>query len=135
MNREWKDVVSLFIDGLPLDMTWDWLLQIFRGEEEVTDVYVSYKRQRNNETCFGFVRFKKMEEAKNVVRNLNGIKIRGKILKVSFAKYDKKGMPWIAQFCRKEIMMLKLWEKQREPRKFLLMGGVLKRWWKDHLSI
>ena len=35
-----------------------------------------------------------MEEARSAVRNLNGVKIRGKILKVSFAKFDRKGVPW-----------------------------------------
>ena len=35
-----------------------------------------------------------MEEARCAVRNFNGVKIREKILKVSFAKFDRKGMPW-----------------------------------------
>ena len=87
------DAVSLFIDGLPIEMTWEWLLQIFREEGVVTDVYVSQKR-RNNYACrFDFVRFEKLEEARKTVRNLDGVKIRGKIMKVSFAKYDKNGKP------------------------------------------
>ena len=89
-----KDAYSLFINGLPLEMTWDWLMQIFRGEGEVTDVYVSQKRRRFNNYRFGFVRFKKLEEARNVVKNLNGARIRGRRIKVSFVKYDKNGMPW-----------------------------------------
>ena len=32
---------SLFVDGLPSEMTWDWLMQIFRGVGEIKDVFVS----------------------------------------------------------------------------------------------
>ena len=69
---------TLFIDGLPMQMTWDWLLQNFRGEGEVIDVFVSQKRRRNNEWRFGFVHFKKLEDARNAIRNLNGVMIRGR---------------------------------------------------------
>ena len=73
------EVYSLFIDELPMEMTWDWLLQIFRGEGEISDVYVSHKQRRMNDCRFGFVRFKKLEAAQNAIRNLDGIKIRGKL--------------------------------------------------------
>ena len=88
---EWNEAFSLFIDGLPVEMTRDWLLQIFRGEGEVIDVYVSQKRRHNNNCRFGFVRFKKLKDARNAIRNLNGAMCRGQNLKVSFAKYDKNG--------------------------------------------
>ena len=35
-----------------------------------------------------------MEKARNAIRNLNGTIIRGRSMKVSFAKYDTNGMPW-----------------------------------------
>ena len=99
-------VFSLFIDGLPKEMTRDWLLHIFRGEgvvsnvyifwEEgvVSDVYVSSKRRRFHDYRFGFVRFELLVDAKKAVRNLDGAKIRGYRLQVSFAMYDKNGRPW-----------------------------------------
>ena len=40
-----NDPISLFIDDLPLDMAWVWLLQIFRGEGEVVDGFVSHKNE------------------------------------------------------------------------------------------
>ena len=92
----------MFVDGLPLEMTWDWLQQIFRGEGDITDVYVSKKKRRSRDCRFGFVRFKKVEEAKMAIRNLNGVMIRGKIMKVSFAKYGKKGRLWTDVFTQKE---------------------------------
>ena len=58
------DTFSLFIDRLPIEMSWDWLLQIFRGEKEVTNVYVSQKRRSTHNYRFGFVRFRKLEEAR-----------------------------------------------------------------------
>ena len=87
-----REAISLFIDGLPTEMTWDWLIQIFRGEGEVTNIFVSQKKRSNYDCCFGFVCFKELEEAKKAVRNLNGVEIREKTMKVSFAKYDKNGL-------------------------------------------
>ena len=52
-------------------------------------MFISHKRRRSNENRFGFVRFEKIEEAHNAARNLNGIKVRGQVLKVSFSKYDR----------------------------------------------
>ena len=83
--------VSLFVDGLPWEMSWDWLMQIFSGEGEIIDVFVSKKRRRFSGSCFGFVQFKKVEEAMSAIRNLDGTRIRGRSIKVSFAKYDKQG--------------------------------------------
>ena len=80
------EAYSLFIDELPMEMTLDWLLQIFRGEGKIIEVYVSHKRRSKNDCRFGFVRFKKLEEAKKAIRNLDGVKIRDKFMKVSFAR-------------------------------------------------
>ena len=77
-----------------MKMTWEWLLQIFKGEGEVSDVFVSQKRRRNIDCRFGFVHVRKIDEARKAIFNLNGVKIRGKCLKVSFARFDKEGRPW-----------------------------------------
>ena len=77
-----------------MEMSWDWLLQIFRGVGEVVDVYVSHKRRIRNGCKFSFVRFKKIKEAKNAIRDLDGVKVRDRCMKVSFAKYNKKGLLW-----------------------------------------
>ena len=83
---------SLFVNGLPWEMTWRWLQQIFKGEGEVIDIYVSRKARWFNICKFGFVRFKMLDEAMKAVRNLDGVMIRGRRLKVSFARYDKNGL-------------------------------------------
>ena len=64
-------------------------------------MFVSHKRQKNSNCRFGFVHFKKLDEAKKAVKNLNEVKIRDNFLKVSFAKYEKKGKPWNGPFLQK----------------------------------
>ena len=60
-------------------------------------MFVSHKRQNIN--CrFGFVHFKKLDEAKKAVKNLNGVKIIDNFLKVSFAKFKRRGRPWNGPF-------------------------------------
>ena len=103
-------VWSLFVDGLPLEMTWDGLLQIFRGEGEILEAFVSQKMSHKCDCRFGFVRFKRLDEARSAVRNLDGVKIRGKTMKVSFAKYDKDGKPWNESMLQEDNkLMEKVW--------------------------
>ena len=87
----WSSLMTytLFIDDLHWEMSWGWMKQIFRGEGEVIDVYISQKRRRYSNGKFGFIRFKELEEALNAIRNLDGARIRGRRIKVSFAKYGK----------------------------------------------
>ena len=79
-----EGIYSLFVDGLPWEMTWGWLKEIFRREGEVFDVYVSKKTRQFNSSKFGFVRYKKLEEARRAVRNMDGAMIKGRKLKVFF---------------------------------------------------
>ena len=65
-----EEVVTLFVDELPWEMSRDWLRNIFRGEGEAIDIYLTDKRQFND-SRFDFVHFKKLEEAMNAVRNLD----------------------------------------------------------------
>ena len=84
-------------------MTWDWLYQLFKFEGQVVDVYVSHKMRKNTDSCFGFVRFKRKEEAIRALEKLDGTKIRGKNLKVSLAKYDKQGKAWQNMNTQREL--------------------------------
>ena len=109
-----------------MEMTWDWLLQIFMGEGEVIDVYVSQKRRKNNDCWFGFIRFKKLEETRSAVRNLNGVKIREKSLKVSFAKYHKKGMPWNGPLLQESKIGSEMVGREEKCRKVTINGRSFK---------
>ena len=50
--------------------------------------------RRNTGSHFGFVRFNNKEEAIRAQAKFDGVKIRGKTLKVSLAKYDRQGKTW-----------------------------------------
>ena len=131
MNANSADeAFSLFIDGLPWEMNWSWLLQIFIGEGEVSDVYVSHKRRRFNNSKFGFVRFKKLEEATNAINKLNGLWIRGRRIMVAFAKYGRKRVfqngSAIVETDKKEELIGDGMISTSGAR----MGGVSMRWWR-----
>ena len=71
------------------------------------------------------MRFKKLEDARIAVRDLNDAMIRGKRIKVSFAKYDKNGKPWDSAILQeddstKESMgkELKTWKTTSGVRSF-----------------
>ena len=61
------------------------------------DMFVSHKRWKNSDSRFGLVCYKRKEEALEAVKNLNGIKKKGRVLEVSVAKYDRNGKIWDSQ--------------------------------------
>ena len=124
-----RDAVFLFVDGLPMEMTWKWLLQILKGKGDIIDVYVLRKRRSNNAGQFGFVHFKSLEEASKAVRNLNGAIIRGRSIKVSYAKYDKNGMPWKDTAPHVADHISKIGGRKTNLGKLQMVGEVLRKWW------
>ncbi|XP_057443972.1 uncharacterized protein LOC130736143 [Lotus japonicus] len=52
-----------------------------------TGVFVQRKKKSNRSAKFGFVRFCKAEDAKEAIQALNGLKLNGRHLKVSLARY------------------------------------------------
>ena len=87
-----EEVFTLFINGLPWEIPWERLSHLFREQGEVSDVYVSKKRRQFNGSRFGFVRYKHLEEVVKAARNLNGARLEGRRMEVSFAKYANKGL-------------------------------------------
>ncbi|KAH7834410.1 hypothetical protein Vadar_015680 [Vaccinium darrowii] len=83
------DMFTLFVDNLPRDMDAEWLRQIFSSFGRVEDVYIPSKRSSTFNTKFGFVRFKRNEEATQAIDALNGFLIRNFNILVQFAKYSK----------------------------------------------
>ena len=94
----------------------------------MVDVFVSHKRRYSRENCFGFVQFRKMEETLNAIRNLNGIKVREKILKVSSLNMAEMVCSSLDKFFMKELKVQKIWGVRREPKKVVMLPGVIKRW-------
>ena len=86
-----RNVVTIFIDNLPEDMTRDWLLQLFKFEGTVVDVYLSHRRRKRYRTPFGFVRYRWKAEAVRAMEKLNGVVVRGCKIEISLAKFNREG--------------------------------------------
>ncbi|KAH7842865.1 hypothetical protein Vadar_009918 [Vaccinium darrowii] len=80
---------TIFVDNLPKSMDVGWLRQLFRPYGCVEDVYMPSKRSSSFNTKFGFIRFKRREEAMNAIEDLDGFMIRNFKIVVQFAKYSK----------------------------------------------
>ena len=55
-------------------------------------MFISRKIRKFNKEAFGFMRFKRLEDAINAIRKLNGFPVRGRMLKVLMARYSKDGI-------------------------------------------
>ncbi|CAO2827764.1 unnamed protein product [Amaranthus hypochondriacus] len=82
---------TLFLDHLPRGISREWVYDIFSDCGKVDDTYISKKVRMNTSDGFGFVRYRKMEDARRAVEKFNGHTIKGLKLSVSFARYDKNG--------------------------------------------
>lgn len=80
---------TVFVDNLPKSMDVAWLHQLFSPFGCVKDVYMPSKRSSSFNTKFGFVRFKRRDEAAGAIEDLNGALIRDYNIVVQFAKYSK----------------------------------------------
>ena len=76
-RRSEKVSLTMFVDNLPSSMTKSWLWQIFQYDGRVVDIFMSWKRRRNRQSPFVFVRFSKLTEARVAIKNLHGTEIRG----------------------------------------------------------
>ena len=80
----------MFVDNLPMEMDRGWLKQIFDYDGQITYMFISRKHRRANSKPFAFVRYAKLEVAEIVVKNMNGVVIRGCKLKVYMAKFKSE---------------------------------------------
>jgi len=81
---------KLYIGGLPLDITSDELREVFEEFGEIAEAKVITDRYTGRCRGFGFITFKKDEDADKAIDEGNGAELDGKTIKVSEAK-DKKG--------------------------------------------
>lgn len=83
---------AVFVDHLPRGISPEWLRDLFSEFGRVEDVFVSKKMREKSSDAFGFVKFRKEEDAKEAISNLNGHKIKNSKMAVSLARYDRRGM-------------------------------------------
>ena len=67
-----------------------------------------------------------MEKVRNAIWNLNGVRIREKILKVSFAKYDNNGKHWNGPFLQKGEKVSEAVGREEKSMKALVNGRSFK---------
>ena len=89
--RHEQSTVTLFVDNIPKGIDRGWVRRLFGRCGEVVDLFISAKTRRNNPDCFGFVRYKSVQDAQYAIEELNAHVVRGRKLRVSMAKYGKDG--------------------------------------------
>ncbi|KAH7846637.1 hypothetical protein Vadar_016320 [Vaccinium darrowii] len=97
------DLFTVFADNLPQDMDAGWLRQIFSSFGRVVDVFIPLKRSLGFKTKFGFIRFKKKEEATCAIDALDGLLIRNFRILVQFAKYPKSTPSTVKSFQKIQV--------------------------------
>lgn len=81
-------VFTVFVDNLPHGMSNTWIKQIFKNDGRVVDAYVSSKERRNKDGKFAFVKFQKKHEAERAIGRNDGLLVRGRAMKVQWAKFN-----------------------------------------------
>ncbi|KAH7855185.1 hypothetical protein Vadar_022226 [Vaccinium darrowii] len=106
-------LITVYVDNLHRDMDVIWLQQIFSPCERVVDVFIPSKKSKSFNTKFGFIRFKRREEALRAINDLNGLLIRGFRMFVQFAKFSKSSSP-----------SPKFFQKMRDENHIVTSNGV-----------
>ncbi|KAK8595072.1 hypothetical protein V6N13_015981 [Hibiscus sabdariffa] len=95
---------TIFVHNLPEMMHWKGLWVTFVHHREVVDAFIPSKRS-NSGRWFGFVRYASKSEAERSISRLDGFRLFGSRVSVSFAKfgvrtsYWKKKKPKEKKFC------------------------------------
>ncbi|KAL4387398.1 hypothetical protein GQ457_09G014430 [Hibiscus cannabinus] len=89
----WKQPATIFIHNLPEKMHWKGLWATFAHHGEVIDAFIPRKRSRNGRK-FGFVRYSSVVDAARAISRLNGFRLYGFRISVSFAKFKVRTSFW-----------------------------------------
>ncbi|KAL4303527.1 hypothetical protein GQ457_10G010910 [Hibiscus cannabinus] len=88
-----SQIVTLFVGNLPPSLHWRGLRHSFGHHGDVVDSFIANKRDRNGRR-FGFVRFSNRRDANRALERLNGFRLFGWRISVSFAKYKDRTTYW-----------------------------------------
>ncbi|KAL4303168.1 hypothetical protein GQ457_10G019730 [Hibiscus cannabinus] len=88
-----KRVFTLFVQNLPAKLHWRGLRQAFGRHGDVVDSFIAGKMDRAGKR-FGFVRFSNREDAERAIERLNGFRLYGYQLSVSFARFKTRTSYW-----------------------------------------
>jgi len=84
-------VTNLIINYLPPELNEDELMAIFAEHGEIEHIKVVRDHQTRLSLGYGFVKYKKAEEAQRAVKMKNGFAVGTKRIKVSFSRLPKEG--------------------------------------------
>ena len=77
---------NIYVGNLPFNVTADELRSLFTGYGQVTSVGLPHDRYSGEGRGSGFVEMPNDEEARKAISELNGTKLRGRILVVNEAR-------------------------------------------------
>ncbi|KAE8664850.1 receptor-like protein kinase-like [Hibiscus syriacus] len=83
---------TLFVENLPEKIHWERFGSLFCSHGRVLDSFIPNKR--NSKVHFGFIRFASIEEARRAITKMNGSRIDGIKIGVSFAKFKPRHSYW-----------------------------------------
>ena len=86
-------IISVFVNNLPPNIHWRWLLIIFQHHGKILDVFIPKKRS-NRGRKFDFVRFADPYEARRVVQKMNGAWLMDHKIGVNLSRFNSRSFYW-----------------------------------------
>jgi len=80
---------TVFVGNIPFDTTEEHLKEIFSQVGVVSSFRLVYDQQTGKPKGFGFCEYEDAETAMSALRNLNGVEVNGRPLRVSLSEHDK----------------------------------------------
>jgi len=87
-----KSLRSVFVGNIPYEATEEKLKDIFNQVGQVVTFKLVYDRETGKPMGYGFCEYKDQETALSAMRNLNGVEIAGRTLRVDNACTEKRRM-------------------------------------------
>ncbi|KAK9056611.1 hypothetical protein SSX86_023973 [Deinandra increscens subsp. villosa] len=87
-RKKGDDEVSFFVADLPWGCTSRYLWSAFKESGRISDAYVPGRRDWRGK-CFGFVRFRDVEDVDAILHRLRGIKIDGARIRVYESRFKR----------------------------------------------
>ncbi|KAL4295352.1 hypothetical protein GQ457_12G032130 [Hibiscus cannabinus] len=87
------NIVTLFVSNLPTNLHWSGLRQAFGRHGDLVDSFIAKKRDKAGRR-FGFVRFANRIDAYRAIERLDGFRLYGFRLEVSFARFNNRTSYW-----------------------------------------
>ena len=88
-----KSARSCFVGNIPYEATEEKLKEIFSSVGPIVSFKLVYDRENGKPRGYGFCEFMDPETALSAMRNLNGVEVSGRALRVDSASTERSEMP------------------------------------------